>query len=45
VLLLTVIVAFLVAIARGHSGSPYGWLAAIGGLAYALAVAFFRWRG
>jgi putative transcriptional regulator len=44
-LLLTVIVAFLVAIARGHSGSPYGWLAAIGGLAYVLAVAFFRWRG
>lgn len=44
-LLLTVIVAFRVAIARGHSGSPYGWLAAIGGLAYALAVAYFRWRG
>jgi hypothetical protein len=26
-------------------GSPYDWLCAIGGLAYVLAVAFFRWRG
>lgn len=31
--------------ARGHGGSPYYWLCAIGGLAYALAIAFFRWRG
>jgi hypothetical protein len=38
-------VAWLVDIARGHSGSPYGWLAAIAGLAYVLAIAFFRWRG
>ena len=45
VLTITVIVAWLVDIARGHSGSPYGWLAAIGGLAYILAIAFFRWRG
>ena len=45
VLTITVIVAWLVEIARGHSGSPYGWLAAIGGLAYILAIAFFRWRG
>ena len=45
VLIITVIVAWLVEIARGHSGSPYGWLGAIGGLAYVLAVAFFRWRG
>ena len=45
VLITTVIVAWLVEIARGHSGSPYGWLAAISGLAYILAVAFFRWRG
>lgn len=40
-----VIAAWLVEIARGHSGNPYGWLAAIGGLAYILAIAFFRWRG
>ena len=45
VLLLTLIVAWLVQIARGHSGQPYEWLAAIGGLAYVAAVAFFRWRG
>jgi len=38
-------VAWLVEIARGHSGNPYGWLGAIGGVAYILAVAFFRWRG
>jgi hypothetical protein len=41
---LVLIVAWLVATARGQSGSPYDWLLAIGGLAYALAVAYFRWR-
>jgi len=45
VLIITIIVAWLVEIARGHSGNPYGWLGAIGGLSYALAVVFFRWRG
>jgi hypothetical protein len=45
VLIITLIVAWLTAIAQGHSGSPYYWLCAIGGLAYALAVALFRWRG
>ena len=45
VLTITVIVAWLVEIARGHSGNPYGWLGAIGGIAYILSVAFFRWRG
>jgi hypothetical protein len=44
-LIITVIVAWLAEIARGHSGHPYDWLGAIGGLAYILAVAFFRWRG
>ena len=44
-LIVALIVAWLVATARGQSGSPYDWLLAIGGLAYALAVAFFRWRG
>jgi hypothetical protein len=43
-LIITLIVTWLVQIARGHSGSPYDWLCAIGGLAYILAVAFFRWR-
>jgi len=45
VLIIVLIVAWLVEIAQGHSGSPYYWLCASGGLAYALAVAFFRWRG
>ena len=44
-MLVALIVAWLAAIARGQSGSPYDWLLAIGGLAYLLAVAWFRWRG
>jgi hypothetical protein len=45
VLLVALIVAWLVEIAHGRTGGPYGWLLALGGLAYLLAVAFFRWRG
>ena len=45
VVLVTLMVAWLVEIAHGHNGNPYGWLLAIGGLAYLLAFAFFRWRG
>lgn len=44
-MIVALIVAWLMATARGQSGSPYDWLLAIGGLAYALAVAYFRWRG
>jgi hypothetical protein len=44
-LITALIVAWLVQVAQGHSGSPYTWLAAIGGLTYLLAIAFFRWRG
>lgn len=44
-LIVVLIVSWLTEIARGHSGSPYDWLCAIGGLAYLLAIAFFRWRG
>ena len=44
-LIVALIVAWLVATARGQSGRPYGWLLAIVGLAYLLAVAWFRWRG
>ena len=40
-----IIVAFVVELARGHSGSPYSWLGAIAGLAYLAAVAVFRMRG
>ena len=43
--LTALIVAWLVAVAQGNTGDPYGWLLAIGGLAYVAAVAFFRWRG
>ncbi len=45
VVITALIVAWLAEVARGHSGSPYDWLLAIGGLAYIAAVAFFRWRG
>ena len=40
-----VIVAFVVELARGHSGAPYTWLGAIGGLAYLIAIVVFRLRG
>ena len=42
VLVGTVIVAWLVELARGHSGEPYGWLGAVGGFTYAAALALFR---
>jgi hypothetical protein len=45
VVLITMIVAWLVQIAQGRSGNPYGWLLAVSGLAYLLAIALFRWRG
>ncbi len=44
-IIVALIAAWLAATARGQSGSPYDWLLAIGGLAYILAVAYFRWRG
>jgi hypothetical protein len=44
-LIVAVITGWLVEIARGHSGSPFDWLGVVGGISYALAVAFFRWRG
>jgi hypothetical protein len=44
VLIIAVIVAFLVEVARGHDGSPYTWLGALAGVAYVLSVAFLRWR-
>jgi hypothetical protein len=43
-IIIALIVAFLVAIARGQSGSPYDWLCAIGGLAYLAAIGYLRWR-
>ncbi|MBO0703594.1 MAG: hypothetical protein J2P38_11715 [Candidatus Dormibacteraeota bacterium] len=43
--ILTLIVAFIVEIARGHSGEPFAWLCAIGGLAYLASVVYLRLRG
>lgn len=40
-----VIVAFIVEIARGHDGSQYAWLGAVGGTAYILGVLVLRVRG
>ena len=45
VVLGTMIVAWMVAIAQGRSGHPYDWLLAISGFTYLLALAFFRWIG
>jgi hypothetical protein len=41
----TIIVAFVIELARGHSGAPYTWLGAIAGLAYIAAIAVVRARG
>lgn len=43
--ILTIIVAFIVELARGHSGAPYDWLGAIAGLTYLIAIVVFRLRG
>jgi hypothetical protein len=43
--ILAIIIAFIVELARGHSGDPYGWLGAIGGLTYIAGVVVFRMRG
>ena len=40
-----IIVAFIVELARGHDGNPYGWLGAIAGIAYLAAIVVFRSRG
>jgi hypothetical protein len=43
--IVAVIVAFIVEIARGNDGSPYTWLGALGGVAYVGAVIVQRLRG
>jgi hypothetical protein len=45
VLITTIIVAFIVEVARGHDPAPYSWLGAIGGLAYVCALIVQRFRG
>ena len=43
--ILAIIVAFVVEMARGEDGAPYSWLGAIAGLAYLAAVVALRLRG
>ena len=43
--IVAVIVAFLVELARGHNGNPYAWLGAIGGVTYIAAIIILRFRG
>ncbi len=45
VVLITIIGAFVVEIARGQDGLPYTWLGALGGLSYLGAVIALRMRG
>ena len=40
-----IIVAFVIELAHGRSGSPYSWLGAIAGLAYIAAIVVLRLRG
>ena len=40
-----IIVAFVVELARGHSGNPYGWLGAVAGISYLVGVLVLRIRG
>ena len=40
-----IIIAFVIELARGHSGAPYGWLGGIGGLTYVVAIIVYRIRG
>jgi hypothetical protein len=43
--IIAIIIAVVIELALGHSGSPYAWLGAIGGLTYLVAVVIFRIRG
>jgi hypothetical protein len=44
-LIVAVLLAGVVQIARGHSGAPYSYLAALGGLGYLAALAWENRRG
>jgi hypothetical protein len=45
VLISIVIVAWVIEVARGHSGNPFGWLSAVAGLSYIAAITYMRFRG
>ena len=40
--IIAIIIAFVIELARGHNGSPYTWLGAIAGLTYLVAIVIFR---
>ena len=44
VMILAVLAGFVVEVARGHDGSPYALIGAVGGVAYLSAVGYFRVR-
>jgi hypothetical protein len=44
VVILAVVAASLVEVARGHSGAPYTWLSAVAGLAFLVTIGVLRWR-
>ena len=43
--IVAVLVGAVAELARGHSGAPYIWLAAVGGVAYLAAIVVGRLRG
>jgi hypothetical protein len=45
VMILVSLGGFIVEVARGHSGQPYDFLAAAGGVTYIGSLVFFRLRG
>lgn len=45
VVMMTVLGAYVVAVASGRTGAPYDWLAALGGLTYMASIAWLRIRG
>lgn len=44
-LIVAVLVAFAVEVARGHSGMPFAWLGAIAGVSYIVAIVAMTRRG
>jgi hypothetical protein len=45
VVIRAIVVAFVVEVARGHSGEPYAWLGALARVAYITDIVILRLRG
>jgi hypothetical protein len=45
VMIAVCLAGFIIEVARGHSGQPYDYIAAIGGVAYIGSLVFFSLRG